>query len=291
MTIGPKFPYYGHMEGSPLNNHLAQHSGDRSIVFLDEFEKTYEEVRNALLLVLDSGIYRDRRNGKALDCTKTIWVLATNHGQELIVKFYNQFMRDQTEEVRAKAPFDRLDRTLKEAFTLEMGAPMTGRFSLIVPFLPFSRGEQAVVTHKFLLDFADEMRQPIDLDAKRLLGHIHVHIHNDGQLSEHLAEMGYEEELGARSLHRVVEEQVQGRLVERHLEGDTEITTETNKGPLQKYGVYLQVIGGKGKEIVVNNEGFTPVKQKVEEVIEHPVTCATAARHPRFHHDNDGYSD
>lgn len=127
LMIGPKPPYQGHAEGSPLNNDLAQHSGERCIVFLDEFEKTTWDVGNALLLVFDSGIYRDRRHGNALDCSKTIWILASSHGQEAIVKFYNQFMRDQTEEVIAKAPFVSLDHTLKEAFARDMGAPLTGR--------------------------------------------------------------------------------------------------------------------------------------------------------------------
>ena len=53
--FGPKHPYAGSSEGSPLNNYLAQHSGGRSIVFLDEFEKTTDNVRRALLLAFDSG--------------------------------------------------------------------------------------------------------------------------------------------------------------------------------------------------------------------------------------------
>lgn len=53
--FGPKHPYAGSAEGSPLNNYLAQQSGVRSIVFLDEFEKTTDNVRRALLLAFDSG--------------------------------------------------------------------------------------------------------------------------------------------------------------------------------------------------------------------------------------------
>ena len=53
--FGPKHPYQGSAEGSPLNNYLAQQSGSRSIVFLDEFEKMTDNVRRALLLAFDSG--------------------------------------------------------------------------------------------------------------------------------------------------------------------------------------------------------------------------------------------
>lgn len=42
-------------EGSPLNNYLSSHSDKRCVVFLDEFDKTEQEVRQSLLTILDSG--------------------------------------------------------------------------------------------------------------------------------------------------------------------------------------------------------------------------------------------
>lgn len=53
--LGPKAPYRGHEAGSPLNNHLANGHGKRTVVFLDEFDKSTEEVRQSLLIVLDQG--------------------------------------------------------------------------------------------------------------------------------------------------------------------------------------------------------------------------------------------
>jgi hypothetical protein len=47
--------------------------------------------------------------------------------------------------------------------------PFTGSIDLIFLFLPFSHAEQAVVLHKFMLDFQDHVRNKIDLreDIKR----------------------------------------------------------------------------------------------------------------------------
>ncbi len=42
---GPEFPYYGSQMGSRFNHHLASKDGERSIVFLDEFENTDDDVR------------------------------------------------------------------------------------------------------------------------------------------------------------------------------------------------------------------------------------------------------
>lgn len=53
--FGPKSPFIGHQKGSPLNNFLFRMNKKRCIVFLDEFEKTTMEVRNALLVPFDEG--------------------------------------------------------------------------------------------------------------------------------------------------------------------------------------------------------------------------------------------
>lgn len=47
--------YAGSDEGSPLNNFLASHTAERCVVFLDEFDKTGQSVRQSLLTILDSG--------------------------------------------------------------------------------------------------------------------------------------------------------------------------------------------------------------------------------------------
>lgn len=183
-------------------------------------------------------------------------MLATNHGTDTIVKFHTAYLKDQPDSVLAKPPLARLDSTLKREFTAEMGAPMTGRFTQIVPFFPFSAPEQAVVAHKFILDFTDKLRLPIDLLANRLVGHVYLRLQNDGQIAARLAEVGYEEALGARSLQRVVQLMVQVRVAERYVEGDEEIVEGTNEGPLQRFGVRLE--GGEegGCEVVVSKEGL-----------------------------------
>jgi hypothetical protein len=53
--FGPRKPYVGAEEGSPLNNFLASHNGDKCIVFLDEFEKTTQAIWNSLLVPFDKG--------------------------------------------------------------------------------------------------------------------------------------------------------------------------------------------------------------------------------------------
>ena len=109
---GPVKPYMGYSDGSKLNNFLAEHSGRRSMVFLDEFEKMGQEIRNTLLLpiqagkpspptlrrthladcnFLSKGICFDLRKEllTLVDCSKTIWIMATNALDETIHAFCN----------------------------------------------------------------------------------------------------------------------------------------------------------------------------------------------------------
>lgn len=54
--FGSRNGYKRSEEGSQLNNFLAKHDGERAVVFLDEFDKTPQEIRNSLLLICDSGM-------------------------------------------------------------------------------------------------------------------------------------------------------------------------------------------------------------------------------------------
>lgn len=54
--FGPRKPYQDYQLGSPLNNFLAENSGRKCVVVLDEFEKTSTEIRETFLLPFDNGL-------------------------------------------------------------------------------------------------------------------------------------------------------------------------------------------------------------------------------------------
>jgi ATP-dependent Clp protease ATP-binding subunit ClpA len=43
--LGPSMGYHGSGKGPVLNNFIAENNGKRAIVFLDEFDKTTQEIR------------------------------------------------------------------------------------------------------------------------------------------------------------------------------------------------------------------------------------------------------
>ena len=255
--FGPKAPYRGYEQGSPLNSFLAEHTGRRSVVFLDEFDKTTNDVRKAMLLVLDSGHYRNRINSKQLDCSKTIWIMATNHGEEDIRRFWDENLVGQPEERQLSAPLRILEAQLKRRFIDAFGSPLTGRVSSIIPFLPFTKNEQAAVAYTFMRKLKEKARKPIDVDANRFVGHSHLNFLDDGQIAKNIASLGFIPETGARSLHNEVNAQVEQRLARVVLQGHERIENTTDETKLSRYDVRL-VDGLEGeKELEVKKAGTT----------------------------------
>lgn len=132
--FGPRMGYAGNETGSQLNNFLAANDGCRAVVFLDEFDKTEKEVRNSLLLLLDSGDCHDRRTNNPVNARKIIWILATNLGDTKISDFYAEHMEDSDQLTQAKAPHKALTNTLKALFHDKFGAPIAGRMRNVAPF-------------------------------------------------------------------------------------------------------------------------------------------------------------
>lgn len=256
--FGARSGYQGNASGSQLNNHLAENDGVRSVVFLDEFDKTEQEVRNSLLLLLDAGVYHDRRNNMPIDASKTIWILATNLGDRNIANFYNEKVVGKGVSEMAKVPHKLLCHELKNLFKNRFGAPMAGRMRNIAPFYPFDEREQAVVTHKFLLELFDQLRQPIDLSpaVKRYPGHVHLAVRNDGKLCQHLAQEYYQQELGARALASAVDE-VRSSFFTAFVDTNELIHENMNNGPLMRFTVRLQPAGVGVSEVAVRADGLT----------------------------------
>ncbi|KAL7819969.1 P-loop containing nucleoside triphosphate hydrolase protein [Trichoderma gracile] len=211
--------------GSALNNFLAQNNGKPCIVFLDEFEKTTAKVHQSLLLPFGNGEYQDRRSRSKIDCSNTIWILATNALDETIMDFceHNDTIASDNADER-RQPVRDLCSQLKEKIIHKFGAPVTGRISDFVPLLPFTAGEQAVITHKCLLELARNLRQPIKLTegCERLIGDMRLLIRRDGTVCSTLAKQHYHNKLGARSLE-IGAETVKRILLDAYLDDDEEI--------------------------------------------------------------------
>lgn len=154
--FGPTTGWRGYEKGSQLNNFLAANSGLRSVVFLDEFDKTEKEVRNALLVVIEKGThppgaealtgflifnreYEDRRYNTAVDCSKTIWIIATNVGAQRIVAYHQTNLCNLSEEQVANVNLDELQKELRGIYQDAFGASEDTLSLLTLSLITYSR--------------------------------------------------------------------------------------------------------------------------------------------------------
>lgn len=148
--FGGRPGYEGAKVGSSLNNFLAKNAGQRCVVFLDEFEKTSKEIHQSLLLPFDNGRlhqlqlqhsslvfvantnytlgtaeYEDRRDNTKVECSRTIWVLATNALDHTITTFCDapenaKILSEEESSEKVKLGKS-LSKALKQAFLSRFG--------------------------------------------------------------------------------------------------------------------------------------------------------------------------
>jgi len=251
--------YHSTSTGTPLNNFIAKWTGQRALIFLDEFDKTTVDVRKTLLLPFEDGFYRDRRTQNALDGSKFIWVLTSNLGSWTINEFWAEHLKDRSQDQQKKAPYHKLATTLQHVVTASFGAPMMGRLTMIVPFLPFDKGEQAVAAYKFMREMWNERKKPISVISNELVQHIHVTYIDDGQIATYLAKHGYSIETGARPLANTVNREIGLRLTDQFSREDGEVVDAMNDLPLPNYDVRVVTLDDDSEELQVRRFGSKQV--------------------------------
>ncbi|KAK4197306.1 P-loop containing nucleoside triphosphate hydrolase protein [Triangularia verruculosa] len=222
-----------------VNNFLNEHNAQRSIVFLDEFEKTEQKVRESLLLPFQSGLHLDRRNLKLVDCSKTIWILATNAFDDTILSFCKTHYKElftntvglnRRAAQQARKLGKKLSAMIKKEAIGHFGAPLTGRITSVIPFLIFSPTEQAAVACKEMDRFGRKLARPIklcdDLKLYRPVGNIKLEIPFSYSVCKALALQGYDEQLGARSIINTVDSDVALPLVTQYLAARDDVSED-----------------------------------------------------------------
>jgi ATP-dependent Clp protease ATP-binding subunit ClpA len=111
----------------------------------------------------------------------------------------------------------------------------------VLPFLPFSAGEQAVVAHKYVIELQNKVRRSVVMSGDhRLVGHVILHVKQSGAICKAIAAEGYDADQGARSLKSAVETRIEDQLVHKYLEEDREISEDQ---PLVEYAVDISRAG------------------------------------------------
>ncbi|MCX2981236.1 ATP-dependent Clp protease ATP-binding subunit ClpA [Halieaceae bacterium IMCC14734] len=191
--IGAPPGYVGFDQGGLLTDAVTKNP--HSVVLLDEVEKAHPEVFNLLLQVMDHGSLTDN-NGRRADFRNVILIMTTNAGAENISRRSIGFAEQDHSTDGLEA--------ISRMFTPEFRNRLDG----IIQFAPLDSSVIYTVVDKFLTELQsqlDEKRVTLDVDdASRLW----------------LVEKGYDVNMGARPMSRVIQEHIKKPLAEMVLFGE-----------------------------------------------------------------------
>ena len=202
--IGAPPGYVGFDQGGLLTDGVDQHP--HCVLLLDEIEKAHPDVFNILLQVMDHGKLTDH-NGRTVDFRNVVLIMTSNAGAADMAKEAIGFGRDKREGEDEAA--------IERMFTPEF----RNRLDAVISFASLPKSVILQVVDKFVLQ----------LEAQLLDRNVQIEL--TPAAGELLAELGYDEKMGARPLGRVIQEKIKKPLAEELLFG------KLAKGGLVKVGV------------------------------------------------------
>ena len=190
--IGAPPGYVGFEQGGLLTE--AVNKQPHCVLLLDEIEKAHPDIYNVLLQVMDHGKLTDN-NGKSADFRNVVLIMTTNAGAESLSKpsFGFTSKRERGDEMHA----------INQHFTPEF----RNRLDAIIPFAPLSTDIIAKVVDKFLLQLEQQL---LDKD---------VEVEFTAALRAYLAEKGFDPQMGARPMHRLIQDKLRRALADELLFG------------------------------------------------------------------------
>jgi len=195
--IGAPPGYVGYEEGGQLTEQVRRRP--YSVILLDEIEKAHQNVQNILLQVFDDGRLSDGK-GRIVDFTNTIIIATSNLGAELI-------QRNLQAKPGEELSYDDLKKQLMEIVHRHFRPEFLNRIDDIIIFHSLSQ---------------EQIREIVELQldrVKRTARAQNVHPAFDEPLIDHLAEVGYQPEFGARELKRRIRTEIESRLATAMLNG------------------------------------------------------------------------
>ncbi|OGS93241.1 MAG: ATP-dependent Clp protease ATP-binding subunit ClpA [Gallionellales bacterium GWA2_59_43] len=190
--IGSPPGYVGFEQGGLLTEAITKQP--HCVLLLDEIEKAHPDIFNILLQVMDHGTLTDN-NGRKADFRNVVVIMTTNAGAEALNKVQIGFTKSAT------AGDEMGD--IKRMFTPEF----RNRIDAIVSFAPLDKEVILRVVDKFLMQLEEQLHEK-KVDA----------VFTDA-LKDHLAAEGFDPQMGARPMARLIQDTIRSALADELLFG------------------------------------------------------------------------
>ena len=194
--------YVGHEEGGQLTEQVRQRP--YSVVLFDEIEKAHPDVMNLLLQILEDGHLTDSL-GRKVNFRNTIILMTSNLGSDLIRRSTEVGFGVTDDMPDYDTMKEKIDKAVKKHYKPEF----------------INRLDDTII---FKALDKENLIKIIDLEVDKLkkrLERKNIIISLSQKAKEYLVDKGYQPEMGARTLRRTIEQQLEDPLAEKLLtEGD-----------------------------------------------------------------------
>jgi len=229
--------YVGYEEGGQLTEKIRRRP--YSVVLLDEIEKAHPDVFNILLQILEDGRLTDAK-GRTASFKNTILIMTSNVGSDIIAKEASLGFVTGDEKISQKESLkEKVIGALKESFRPEF----LNRIDEIVIFNYLSK---------------EEIKKIVDLELQKVIKRLEqkkIDIKITDKTKEFLAEEGFDQNLGARPLKRVIQREILDPLSLKIVSGEIEA------------GERITVDLENKKVVFLTKKDFIKIKPEKEKVL------------------------
>jgi len=247
--VGAPPGYIGYDEAGQLTEAIRRKP--YSIVVFDEIEKAHPEALNMLLQIMEEGHLTDAR-GRKVDFRNAIIIMTTNIGAEMIRRQSALGFALELDEIREEQlAYDEMHKKLMEALKRNFRPEFVNRLDSVIVFRALNR-----------TDIREIVSLEIQKVQERLVEQSISLVPTDSGL-DYLAELGYDPEMGARPVRRVIQQQVEERLSDGLLAGDFGASDRI----LIDLEEFISEDGEPQKRVVLKRENHTEEKEKTPEMM------------------------
>jgi len=214
--IGAPPGYIGYEEGGQLTE--AVRHKPYSVVLLDEIEKAHPDLFNLLLQVLDEGRLTDNK-GRTVNFRNVIIIMTSNLGSDLI--------RDRMDKWKNNMPENEAESLQKELFMLlrkSLRPEFLNRVDEIVMFRPLNQ---------------KQIREIVVIqlnNVRKVLENNNLKLEVSDEAIDWLAKHGYDPQLGARPVKRLIQKEIINELSKEIISGkilkESTVTVDVDKDGL-----------------------------------------------------------
>jgi ATP-dependent Clp protease ATP-binding subunit ClpC len=196
--VGAPPGYVGYEDAGQLTEAIRRRP--YSIIVFDEIEKAHVEAHNMLLQIMEEGQLSDAR-GHKVDFRNAIIIMTTNVGADMIQRQSNFGFSLTVDEAHEEAQaYKEMQKKLMEALKRNFRPEFINRLDAVTVFRSLNQ---------------EDIREIVQLELNKVNKRLEdnaIVLHGTEAALDYLAEEGYNKEMGARPLRRVIQRKIEDKL-------------------------------------------------------------------------------